>query len=120
MNLGQNLGAIALLLAHRRQGVDCGERHLQPSRFILANRNAMTPRARCRCRLGKDTMFRTVHGSVGGTLRQPVRLHRHEKVGTKIMRGAIEFIDIAFPVAYVNAAFGRANERDGLRFSSQR
>lgn len=49
-----------------------------------------------------------------GTLRQPVRLHPHKEFGTKIIRGAIEFIDIAFPVAYVYAAFGRANERDGL------
>ena len=62
--------------------------------------------------MGKDAMIRTVRG--GGTLRQPVCLHPHEEVGTKIMRGALEFIDVAFPVAYVYAAFGRANKRDGL------
>lgn len=59
MGVCQNPRAIVLLLAHRRQGFDGGELHHQPSRLVLANRNAMTARPRCRNRLGKNAMIRT-------------------------------------------------------------
>ncbi len=45
---------------------------------------------------------------------QRVRLHPHEEARTKVLRGAIELVDVALPVTHMHAALGRANERDGL------
>lgn len=74
----------------------------------------MTPRPRRRRKLGKDAMSRIVWGSIGRSLGQPVRLHPHDEARTKVLRRAIELVDIALPVTHMHAALGRANERDGL------
>ncbi|MER8701707.1 hypothetical protein [Mesorhizobium sp. M1273] len=110
----RNLRTFALLLAHRRQGVDGGELHPQPGRLVLINRDAMTFRPRRRRKLGKDAMSGIAWGGVGSPLRQPVRLHAHEEAGTKVLRGALELVGVALPVTHMQAAVGRANERDGL------
>ncbi len=114
VDVSQNLRTVVLLLAHGRQGVDGGELDLQPGRFVLIDRNAMTTRPRHRRKLGEDAMSRIVWGGIGRPLGQPVRLHSHEEAGTKVPRGAIELVDVALPVTHMHAALGRANERDGL------
>lgn len=53
-------------------------------------------------------------GSIGRPLGQPVRLHPHEEAGTKVLRCAIELVDVALPVTHMHTALGRAHERDGL------
>lgn len=53
-------------------------------------------------------------GGIGRPLGQPVRLHQHEEAGTKVLRGAIELVDVALPVTHMHTALGRAHERDGL------
>lgn len=46
----------------------------------------------------------------GGLQRQSgqrVRLHPHEEAGTKVLRGAIELVDVALLVIHMHAALGR-------------
>ena len=114
MDVGQNLRTVALLLASRRQSVNGGELYLQPSRLVLIDYDAMTARPRYCCKLGKDAVSGIMWGGIGRPLGQPVRLHPHEEIGAKILRGAVEFVDVALPVRHVHAALGRADECDGL------
>lgn len=113
MDVSQNLRTVALLLGQGRQGVDGGDFHLQPGRLVLIDRNAMTSCPRRR-KLGEDAMSRIVWGSIGRPLGQPVRLHPQEEAGSKVLRGAIELVDVALPVTHMHIALGRAHERDGL------
>ncbi len=116
MNANEGLWRVALLLADARQCFHRGKLDLQESSFVIitANRDLVATRPRDRGELGKDTMGGIRRRCFCRWLGQPVGLNAHEEPRPEILREAEEFVDVAFPIAYVHAALGRASKRDGM------
>ncbi|MEY9181931.1 MULTISPECIES: hypothetical protein [Bradyrhizobium] len=116
MNIDERLRRLALLLADWRQCFPRGEFDLQESSFAIFTANSRPGGGRTK---GPRQVERTRDGPHSSarppTLVQPADWpERAQETAPEILRQGKEFVDIAFAIANVHTALGRAQKRDGL------
>ena len=116
MGIGEDLRAVALLLADGRQGRDGDEFDLQAGGLggVAADGHVMGARPRGSVELSVDAMTRILAWPGGRRFGQLVGLHAHEQARAQILSETEQFEDVALPVGHVHAALRSGQQRHRL------